>query len=434
MLILLWFVAVLALAAGARLPQCARHRLERRARAVRSPSPGARISSRTGSPLALAGLFALVAIPLNVPALRRALISDRVLARLPQGAAADVADRARGDRGRHRLVGRRALLRPARLEQAARAARADAHARRAALPRPRGRGAVRDGDRLGDDATSTTTCRPHVWQFIKDKGFLGMIIPKEYGGLGFSAYAHSQVMTKLSTHSGTIAVTVMVPNSLGPGRAARALRHRGAEAPLPAAPRQGPRDPVLRAHQPDCGLRRGRDPRLRHRLLGRARRQASARHARHVGEALHHARPGRDAARPRVPRLRSRPSGRRQGRYRHHLRARSRPRIPASRSAAATCRSTRCSRTARTAGSDVFIPMDWIIGGQPMLGRGWRMLMECLAAGRGISLPSSSTGHGQARGARDRRLRARAHAVQDADRQLRRHRGGARRAWAATST
>ena len=58
---------------------------------------------------------------------------------------------------------------------------------------------------------------PHVWQYIKDKGFLGMIIPKEYGGLGFSAFAHSQVITKLSTHSGTVAVTVMVPNSLGPG-------------------------------------------------------------------------------------------------------------------------------------------------------------------------------------------------------------------------
>src|SRR4030095_11137973 len=58
---------------------------------------------------------------------------------------------------------------------------------------------------------------PDVWQYIKDKGFFGMIIPKQYGGLGFSAYAHSQVITKLSTHCGTTAVTVMVPNSLGPG-------------------------------------------------------------------------------------------------------------------------------------------------------------------------------------------------------------------------
>src|SRR4051794_17872783 len=56
---------------------------------------------------------------------------------------------------------------------------------------------------------------PPVWQYIKDKGFLGMIIPKEYGGLGFSAYAHSQVVTRLSTRSGTVAVTVLVPNSLG---------------------------------------------------------------------------------------------------------------------------------------------------------------------------------------------------------------------------
>src|SRR5258706_2551627 len=67
---------------------------------------------------------------------------------------------------------------------------------------------------------------PHVWQYIKDKGFLGMIIPKEYGGLGFSAYAHSLVITKLSTHCGTVAITVMVPNSLGPGEL---LMHYGTD-------------------------------------------------------------------------------------------------------------------------------------------------------------------------------------------------------------
>jgi acyl-CoA dehydrogenase len=47
------------------------------------------------------------------------------------------------------------------------------------------------------------------------------------------------------------------------------------------------------------------------------------------------------------------------------------------------------------AGRDVFVPMDWVIGGAPMLGKGWRMLMESLAAGRGISLPSSNTGMGK---------------------------------------
>ena len=57
---------------------------------------------------------------------------------------------------------------------------------------------------------------PEVWQFIKDKGFFGMIIPKRYGGLEFSAQAHSAVVSKVASRSGTAAVTVMVPNSLGP--------------------------------------------------------------------------------------------------------------------------------------------------------------------------------------------------------------------------
>ncbi len=68
---------------------------------------------------------------------------------------------------------------------------------------------------------------PEVWQFTKDQGFFGMIIPKRYGGLGFSALAHSEVVTKLTTRSGSAAVTVMVPNSLGP---AELLMHYGTEA------------------------------------------------------------------------------------------------------------------------------------------------------------------------------------------------------------
>jgi acyl-CoA dehydrogenase len=67
---------------------------------------------------------------------------------------------------------------------------------------------------------------PAVWQFIKDKGFLGMIIPKQYGGMGFSALAHSQVVMKLGSRNATACVTVMVPNSLGP---AELLLHYGTE-------------------------------------------------------------------------------------------------------------------------------------------------------------------------------------------------------------
>ena len=58
---------------------------------------------------------------------------------------------------------------------------------------------------------------PEVWEFLKSRKFFAMIIPKAYGGLGFSAYAHSEVIRKLSTRSISTAVTAMVPNSLGPG-------------------------------------------------------------------------------------------------------------------------------------------------------------------------------------------------------------------------
>ena len=67
---------------------------------------------------------------------------------------------------------------------------------------------------------------PQVWQYVKDKGFLGMIIPKKYGGLGFSAIAHSAVVLKLSTRSNALGVSVMVPNSLGP---AELLLHYGTD-------------------------------------------------------------------------------------------------------------------------------------------------------------------------------------------------------------
>ena len=118
---------------------------------------------------------------------------------------------------------------------------------------------------------------PAVWQFIKDKGFLGMNIAKEYGGLGFSAYAHSQVMTKLSTHSGTVSVTVMVPNSLGPGEL---LAHYGTdEQKRHYLPRlaKGLEIPCFALTNPNAGSDAASIPDYGDRLLGRARRPAHAR-------------------------------------------------------------------------------------------------------------------------------------------------------------
>ncbi len=95
---------------------------------------------------------------------------------------------------------------------------------------------------------------PEAWQFIKDSGILGMIIKKEYGGLEFSNYAHAKVVMKVATRAGSAAVTVMVPNSFGPGRIAATLRHRSAEKLLSAALGQGLEIPCFALHQPACRL------------------------------------------------------------------------------------------------------------------------------------------------------------------------------------
>lgn len=232
---------------------------------------------------------------------------------------------------------------------------------------------------------------PHVWQFIKDKGFLGMIIPKEYGGLGFSAFAHSQIVQKISTRSGTAAVTVLVPNSLGPGEL---LLHYGTEAQkrhylprlakgleIPCFALTNPSAGSDAASIPDygvvcwgehegkrvLGLKLTWDKRYITlgpvaTLLGLAFRAYDPEHL--VSEKedigiscalIPTTHPGVNIGRRHMPLNTVFQNGPNWGR-------------------------------------DVFIPMDWVIGGQPMLGRGWRMLMECLAAGRGISLPASNTG------------------------------------------
>jgi acyl-CoA dehydrogenase len=232
---------------------------------------------------------------------------------------------------------------------------------------------------------------PQVWQYIKDKGFLGLGIPKEYGGKGFSAYAHSRVMIKLSTHSSAVSVSVMVPNSLGPGEL---LAHYGTDEQkrhylprlakgleIPCFALTNPTAGSDAASIPDfgivcwgehagkrvLGLRVTWDKRYITlgpiaTLLGLAFRAYDPDHLAGDKEdigitcaLIPTSHPGVEIGRRHMP-----------------LNA--------------------VFQNGPNSGKDVFIPMDWVIGGQPMLGRGWRMLMECLAAGRGISLPSSGVG------------------------------------------
>ena len=233
---------------------------------------------------------------------------------------------------------------------------------------------------------------PQAWQFIKDNGFLGLIIPKEYGGLNFTSYAQSRVMSKIASRSPTAAVTCMVPNSLGPGEL---LMHYGTEEQkqrwLPGLA-NGSEIPCFGLTGPEAGSDAGAIPDTgvvcygRHEgaeVLG-LRMNFSKRWitlapiATVVGLAFKMHDPEGLLGDPRKTDY------------------------------GITCALVPASHTGviigprhypsgspfmngTVDGKDVFIPLDYIIGGVENAGRGWRMLMECLGVGRGISLPALST-------------------------------------------
>ncbi len=230
-----------------------------------------------------------------------------------------------------------------------------------------------------------------VWDFLKNNRFFGMIIPEEYGGLGFSNIAHSAVVTKIASRSATAAVTVMVPNSLGP---AELLLHYGTDdqkrqyLPRLAA---GEEIPCFALTGPEAGsdaaatqstgiVERGTyrgEEVLGIRLNWRKRYITLAPVATIIGLAFRLHDPegllgdtedlGITCA--LIPReLPGIEIG-----DRHDVMG-----IPI--------------HNGPTVGRDVFVPLDFIIGGREGAGQGWRMLMESLAAGRSISLPALSVG------------------------------------------
>ncbi len=235
---------------------------------------------------------------------------------------------------------------------------------------------------------------PNVWQFIKDKGFLGMIIPKEYGGMGFSAYAHSQVVMKISTRSSTAAISVMVPNSLGPGEL---LLHYGTSdqknyylprlakgLEIPCFALTAPEAGSDAASMPDVGIVckqmwEGRETlgvsvtwEKRYITLGPVATILGLAFKCYDPDKLLGDKTELGITCALIP---TSHKGVNIGRRHFPLNG--------------------AFMNGPNSGKDVFIPMDWIIGGQPMLGEGWRMLMECLAAGRSISLPAQSIAAGK---------------------------------------
>ena len=229
-----------------------------------------------------------------------------------------------------------------------------------------------------------------IWNFVKRHGFLGMLISKEHGGLGFSPQAQSLILGKIASRSPDVVTIVMVPNSLGPGELIEKYgtdeqKHyylprlaRGEEVPCFSltGPTSGSDAATMRdigyvtrgTHQGQetLGVRLSWDKRYitlgpKATLVGLAFRLFDKDNLLGKGEdvgitlalipANHD---GVNIGRRHLPCGAAFPNG-------------------------------------PNWANDVFIPMDWVIGGQAMVGHGWRMLMECLSAGRAISLPSSAT-------------------------------------------
>jgi len=226
---------------------------------------------------------------------------------------------------------------------------------------------------------------PEIWRFIREQRFFGLVIPPQYGGLGFSARAHSEVVLKIASRSITAAVTVMVPNSLGPGELIRKygtqeqkdhyLPRLAKGEEIPCFALTGPLAGSDAGAMPDSGSVCSENGRLGVRLNWDKRYITLAPVATLLGLAFKLRDPDhllgdqedRGITLALIP---TDTPGVEIGQRHAPME------IP--------------FQNGPTRGRNVFIPLDQIIGGREGVGQGWRMLMECLAEGRGVSLPALS--------------------------------------------
>ncbi len=236
---------------------------------------------------------------------------------------------------------------------------------------------------------------PEAWQFAKDNGFFSLIIPKQYGGLDYSAYCHSQVVMKIGSRSGSAGVTIMVPNSLGPGKL---LMTYGTEEQkdyylprlakgidIPCFGLTGPDAGSDAGAMPDTGVvchgeYEGKDNVLGVRLNFAKRYITLAPVATILGIAFKLSDPEHllsdEVERGITLALIKRETEGIEIGDRH---------FPAN----------HAFMNGPVRGKDVFIPIESIIGGVDYVGKGWSMLMECLGDGRAISLPALGTAAGK---------------------------------------
>ena len=230
-----------------------------------------------------------------------------------------------------------------------------------------------------------------VWQYLKDHGFFAMIIKKKFGGLEYSAYAQSRVLQKLAGLSSELASTVGVPNSLGPGEL---LQHYGTpEQQNHYLPRlaKGLEVPCFALTSPEAGSDAGSIPDfgivckgqwegeeiLGMKLTWNKRYITLAPVATVLGLAFKlrdpdHLLGDKEELGITCALIPTDMDGVETGRRHFPL----------------NC----MFQNGPTHGNEVFVPLSFIIGGPKMAGQGWRMLVECLSVGRGITLPSNSAG------------------------------------------
>ncbi|MFK7873405.1 MAG: acyl-CoA dehydrogenase [Oligoflexales bacterium] len=228
---------------------------------------------------------------------------------------------------------------------------------------------------------------PEVWEFLKKEKFFGMIVPENYGGLGFSALANSEVVGRLSSASVPLSITVMVPNSLGP---AELINHYGTQKQKDyylSRLANGEELPCFALTEPGAGSDAGsmqssgevfkdKDGKLMIRMNWEKRYITLGGVASLLGIAIKLKDPENYLGKGKEPGItcvlvHSDTPGVIQGERHDPLG------IPFINSP--------------LRGENVEVSVDQIIGGEKGAGMGWRMLMECLAAGRAISLPAQAT-------------------------------------------
>ena len=234
-----------------------------------------------------------------------------------------------------------------------------------------------------------------VWKYIKQQKFCGMIIPKHYGGLEFSEFAHSEVVMKVASRSSTAAVTVMVPNSLGPAKLLLAygtqkqkdyyLPRLATGQEIPCFALTGPDAGSDAGAMPDTGIVckatfDGKNKVLGIRLNWEKRYITLGPVATVIGLAFKLYDPDKligdkENIGITIALIPTNTKGITIGSRHFPLNS--------------------AFQNGPNWGKDVFIPLDWILGGVEQVGNGWKMLMQSLATGRSVSLPALSAGAGK---------------------------------------